>query len=217
MSSLADVPSGDSWLGDRERGVLAGLRLVKRRDDWRLGRWTSKSAVGAWLGVPVDRIEILAASDGAPVAWLRGVRAPVSVSLSHRAGCALAAVADVPAVVGCDLELVEPRSGAFVREWLTGDEQRAVERLTGTARDRTANLLWTAKEAAAKVRREGLRLDVRRASVELGAARAGWQPLVVVWEDGGRTAGWWRAAAGWVMSIAGAPDPDRPRRLLARP
>ena len=52
-----------------------------------------------------------------------GERAPVSVSLSHRAGRALAVVAHAPAVVGCDLERVEPRSGAFVREWLAPAEQ----------------------------------------------------------------------------------------------
>ena len=81
--------------------------------------------------LPASRIEILAAADGAPEAWLDGERAPVSVSLSHRGGRALAAVAAAPAVVGCDLELVEPRSGAFVREWLAPAEQALVAALDG--------------------------------------------------------------------------------------
>ena len=107
-------------------------------------------------------------------AWLDGAPAPVSLSLSHRAGRALAAVTDVPAAIGCDLEVVEHRSGPFVREWLTAGEQAALEPLDGAARDVAANLMWAGKEAAAKVRREGLRLDVRRADVELGRrARAG--------------------------------------------
>ena len=215
--SSADVPRDDAWLGPRERAVLAGLRIGKRREDWRLGRWTAKAAVAARLGAEPTRIEILAAPDGAPEAWLDGVPAPVSVSLSHRAGRAVAAVAVAPAVVGCDLELVEPRSPAFVREWLTPREQALVAQRTGTERDRLANLLWSAREAAAKVRREGLRLDVRGAEVVLGAAGDGeWEPFSVRWDDGApATTGWVRADRGWVMTIAGEPAPGRPLRLSA--
>jgi 4'-phosphopantetheinyl transferase len=214
-SSLADVPAGDAWLSSRERAVLARLRVEKRREDWRLGRWTAKLAVAARLGVDPVQIEILAAGDGAPEAWRDGERVALSVSISHRAGQALVAVADAPAVVGCDLELLEPRSDAFVREWLTEAEQQRLAPLPAPARHRMANLLWTAKEAAAKVRREGLRLDVRQAGVELGESGSGWNPLCVHWAEGVRTAGWWRDAAGFVMTIAGAPAPARPRRIAA--
>lgn len=213
--SLADVPDGkNGWLSAREREAAAGLR-AKRLQDWRLGRWTAKAAVAAWLDVDAGRIEILAAPDGAPEAWVDGRPAPLSISLSHRAGRALAVVAGAPAAIGCDLELVEPRSDAFVREWLTADEQRRLPG-GGRARDVAANLLWTAKEAAAKVRREGLRLDLRRAAVELGRTGSGWRPLAVAWPEGGTTAGWWREGAGWVMTIAGAPAPGVPRRLETR-
>jgi 4'-phosphopantetheinyl transferase len=218
--SLAEVPAGDEWLGASERRVLGTLSVDKRRADWRLGRWTAKAAVGAWLAVPAARVEILAGADGAPEAWLDGRLAPVSVSLSHRAGRALAAVTGAPGVVGCDLELVEARSGAFVREWLAPAEQRLVATFDGPARDRIANLVWTAKEAAAKVRHEGLRLDVRRAVVdvpEAAACTASWRPLRVDWgQDGARTAGWWRDDPGWVMAILGDPAPGPPRNLDGR-
>jgi 4'-phosphopantetheinyl transferase len=213
--SLADVPDGDDWLGAAERDAGAGLR-GKRLEDWRLGRWTAKAAVATWLGVEAARVEILAAPDGAPEAWVDGRRAAVSISLSHRAGRALAAVAPAPAAIGCDLELVEPRSDAFIREWLTADEQRLLAPLRGRARAVVANLLWTAKEAAAKVRREGLRLDVRRAAVDFGRAGTVWRPLAVAWPEGEVTSGWWSEGAGWVMTIAGAPSPGVPRRLEVR-
>lgn len=212
--SLPDVPEGVAWLGSREREAAAGLR-GRRLQDWRLGRWTAKVAVAAWLDAGAGRIEILAAPDGAPEVWLDGKPAPLSLSLSHRAGRALAVVAPAPATIGCDLELVEPRSDAFVREWLTADEQRSLWPLGGPARDLAANLLWTAKEAAAKVRREGLRLDLRRAAVQVGRAGTGWRPLTVTWPEGGATTGWWREDDGWVMTIAGAPAPGVPRRLEA--
>jgi 4'-phosphopantetheinyl transferase len=214
-SWAAEVPPGDAWLSPRERDVLAGLRLAKRRDDWRLGRWAAKAAVAAWLGVGAERVEVLAAADGAPASWLDGAPAPVSLSLSHRAGRALAAVTDLPAAIGCDLEIVEHRSGPFVREWLTAGEQAVLEPLDGAARDVAANLMWAGKEAAAKVRREGLRLDVRRADVELGAPGSGWRPLTVRWGESQATAGWWCAAGGWVMTIAGSPAPELPSRLAA--
>jgi 4'-phosphopantetheinyl transferase len=214
-SSAAEVPPGDAWLSPRERAVLAGLRLAKRRDDWRLGRWTAKAAVAAWLGVGAKRVEVLAAADGAPDAWLDGTPAPVSLSLSHRAERALAAVTDLPAAIGCDLEIVEHRSGPFVREWLTAGEQATLAPLDVAARDVAANLMWAGKEAAAKVRREGLRLDVRHADVDLGAPGSGWRPLTVRWDEGRSTAGWWRAEDGWVMTIAGSPAPGPPRWLAA--
>ncbi len=210
----ADVPGGHAWLSARERRVAAGLHVQRRREDWRLGRFTAKAAVGSWLTVAPERVEILPAPDGAPEAWVDGERAPVSVSLSHRAGRALAAVAHAPAVVGCDLERVEPRSGAFVREWLAPAEHGLLAAHGEGDRARLTNLVWTAKEAAAKVRREGLRLDVRHAVVApagAGATDGTWRALQVQWDDGGAPiVGWWRAEPGWVMTIAGDVSPLRP-------
>jgi 4'-phosphopantetheinyl transferase len=208
----ADVPAHDGWLSAAERRVLAGLRIAPRRESWRLGRWTAKCAASAFLEQPRERIEILAAADGAPEVWVSGEPAAVSISLSHRAGRALAVVAAAPTVVGCDLELVEPRSGAFIREWLAAPEQALMAGLAGVARDRTVNGLWTAKEAVAKVRREGLRLDVRHAVVDVPPPGPGWRALRVQL-DGRSTAGWWRDEAGWVMTVAGDPATAQPCAL----
>jgi 4'-phosphopantetheinyl transferase len=215
----ADVPPGDRWLGDSERRVQARLKLDRRRADWRLGRWTAKQALAARLEVSLRRLEVLAATDGAPEAWLDGELAAISVSLSHRAGRALAAVTAAPCVAGCDLEVVEPRSDAFIREWLAPPEQGILCNCSDGRRAQLANLIWCAKEAAAKVRREGLRLDVRRAVVTFaggGADPEGWRPLQVRWPDGPRpTSGWWRSEPGWVMTVAGEPAPSVPHELAS--
>jgi 4'-phosphopantetheinyl transferase len=214
---LAEVPAGDEWLGAAERRAQGALGLEQRRRDWRLGRWTAKLAVGTWLAVPPERVQILAADDGAPEAWLDGERARVSVSLSHRAGRALAAVAGAPSIVGCDLELVEPRSAAFVEDWLTAAEQDLLVACGAEDRARLANLVWAAKEAAAKVRREGLRLDLRHAAVTptlAGVPDGSWCALRVGWRDRARaTAAWWRVDGRCVMAIAGEPALGRPRLL----
>lgn len=216
--SLAEVPADDAWLTPSERRVLTGLRFARRRADWRLGRWTAKAAVGHWLEMAPERIEILAAEDGAPEAWLDGAHAPVSVSLSHRGGRALAVVAGEGHSTGCDLELIETRSPAFVREWLSPCEQRRIVDCADGERALVANLIWTAKEAAAKVRREGLRLDVRRAVVNTsgvgGPETDYWKPLRVDWPDTQQaTSGWWRVEPGWVMTVAGEPAPAPPAML----
>jgi 4'-phosphopantetheinyl transferase len=214
--SLADVPVGDGWLGPGEREALARLTIEKRRGDWRLGRFAAKTAVARWLGVSIARLGIVAAPDGAPEVRLDGEAAPVAVSISHRAQRALAVVGHSGTSLGCDLELIEPRSRAFVSDWLAPAEVALVKR-AGARRDLVANLAWTAKEAAAKMRREGLRLDVRNAVAEpdgLDDPAAGWQPLAVAWADGGgRSPGWWRTEPGWVMAIVGEPAPREPRPL----
>jgi 4'-phosphopantetheinyl transferase len=218
--SSADVPAGDAWLGPRERAAQAGLTIDRRREDWRLGRWTAKVALAAALpavageagDAGLARLEVLAAEDGAPEPHVDGAPMPgVTLSISHRGGRSVAVVGDGP--IGCDLELVEPRSAAFRQDWLA-----PAERAWAGEDPQRANLLWAAKEAAAKVRRAGLRLDVRDAVVRVfGAGSAGgapqgeWRLFVVQWPDAPDAAGWWRIDDGWVTTIAAVPAPGRPR------
>ena len=211
--ALADVPRHDGWLSEREREILSTLRIPKRRADWRLGRWAAKAALAAWQGVPVAGAEILPAADGAPEALAGGARMPMRLSVSHRAGRALVAVGNVPGTLGCDLEALEPRSPAFVREWLRPAERQVLNGLDGELRDLAANLFWTAKEAASKARREGLRLNLRQATVgpgRLAHALGSWERLRVEWEDGPVELGWWRREPGWVMAVVSDPASDMP-------
>lgn len=213
--TLADVPAHDGWLSDREREVLSTLRIPKRRADWRLGRWAAKAAVAAWQGLPVADVEIRTAADGAPEALTGGAPMPVGLSLSHRAGRALAAVGDAPSALGCDLEALEPRSPAFVREWFRPVERELVGGLAAERRDLAANLLWTAKEAASKARREGLRLNLRAATVtpgELASPASSWVRLQVAWSDHPVTLGWWREEPGWVLALVSDPAAHEPPR-----
>jgi len=219
--SLAEVPAGDGWLGASERAVLARLTLVKRRSDWRLGRYTAKSAAAAFLAVEDGRIEVVASPSGAPVAVLDGVRAKLELSLSHRAGRAVAVVAPPGPAVGCDIELVEPRSAAFVRQWFADGERALVEAAPPDERPWLANLIWSAKEAATKAIGEGLRLDVARARVTFGLGEAapgtdGWRPLRVLWGDDVATVqhGWFRREPEWVITVVGGDSGNPPPRRI---
>jgi 4'-phosphopantetheinyl transferase len=206
---LADVPEGDDWLSPRERLTLAALRFERRRVDWRLGRWTAKLAVCAYPGpdAPAMReVEIIAAADGAPEAFVAGRRAPLALSLSHRDGVAVCAVVPGGTAIGCDIEAVETRSEAFVADWFTEEERAAVQAWPLSSRALGVTLIWSGKESALKALREGLRLDTRDVDVHFdappAAAGLGWQPFTVVGPGGrGSFSGRWRRHDGHVLTV----------------
>ncbi len=170
LCARAEVPPGDDWLGEREREALARLRFPKRRADWRLGRWTAKQALARCLGVdgaapPLARIEVLAAPDGAPEVLIPGI-APPAIALSHSGERGFALACRPARPVGCDLERVEARSRDFVSDYLTIEEAALVEGADPSTRPVLATLLWSAKESALKLRREGLRADTRAVHVQ---------------------------------------------------
>jgi 4'-phosphopantetheinyl transferase len=127
----ADLPAGNDWLSASEAARLRTFRFAKRRNDWRLGRWTAKSAVAHFLKVPADpqvlaSLEIRSAPSGAPEVFFQNNPAAVAISLSHRAGIAACAVTGSNGVLGCDLEIIEPRSDAFLTDYFTTEEQSFV-------------------------------------------------------------------------------------------
>jgi 4'-phosphopantetheinyl transferase len=219
LDIAASVPPGDDWLRMPERAVCARFTRAGRRAEWRLGRWTAKRTVAACLGLSgaeFVEIEIRADADGAPMALVGDAPAPVSISLSHRAGAALCAALPASGPIGCDLELIEPRSAEFVRDYLTEAERTLVERAVPSQRPRLTALVWSAKESALKTLRTGLRADTREVEVCLGPGlpRGGWWSLVVrVAGRGCAFAGWWRPHGTHVLCVV-AEAPTGPPRLL---
>jgi 4'-phosphopantetheinyl transferase len=210
------VPPGIEWLADPEARRAAGMRFTKRRTEYLLRRYAGKCAVAAAHGLPEDpdtlrRIAVLNAPTGAPYVTIDGARVGMDVSLTDRAGWAVCLVGSDLGAVGCDLEIVEPRSDGFVRDFLTAAERAVVAEAgagVGTdARDAAANLIWSAKESALKVLRTGLRADTRTVEVDVGAPQLlgpgsarGWQALSVDTVIG-RLPGWWRRDGDFVLTI----------------
>lgn len=216
-ADAADVPAADGWLLAAERDVLAGLRVAKRRGDWRLGRWTAKGAVAAALGIPAAEVQVRAATDGAPEAFHDGAPLPVTLSISHRAGRAVCVVAAPAMPVGCDLELVEPRAAGFAADWFTGSECALVEAAAAPERDRVVTMVWSAKESALKALRCGLRRDTRSVAVSVADGLVdGWQRLRIDDEEAGsHLDGWWRPHADLLLTVVTA-EPSLPPRPLVR-
>jgi 4'-phosphopantetheinyl transferase len=222
----ADLPLGSAWLGPREQEVLATLQLPHRRRDWMLGRWAAKRAMRAaadgLAGFHDSELEILAAADGAPEAWITGRRAPVTISLSHRHGLGVCLLAGHGVAAGCDAELVEPRAPVFAADWFTDGEQRRVAEAPPEHRDLMITLIWSAKESVLKAMRHGLRRDPRDVEVSLKVSdrqdvSGGWRPLAAVASgapcarpasgapgacpaSGCQFTGWWRLEDRLVMT-----------------
>jgi 4'-phosphopantetheinyl transferase len=227
----ADVPEGGNWLSESDAGRLQAMRFPKRRADSRLGRWTAKTALGIYLKVEdLAAIEIRPTAGGVPEVFIADEPAEVAISLSHRAGVSMCAIAPRGTAMGCDLELIEPRSVAFVADYFTGEEQDFVARAPGEERPRILALLWSAKESALKALQEGLRLDTRSVEVSLddrafdAAEGVGeWLPLRVQYvpREGNAESrcfdGWWQHTGKYVRTLVADPPPAVPVRLqLAR-
>jgi 4'-phosphopantetheinyl transferase len=209
------LPADASWLAPGEALRAAGMRFTKRRTEYLVRRWAAKHAVATELGLPFDpvslaRVEVRNAATGAPEVWVDGLRTGLGVSLTDRAGWAVCLVCAEPMAVGCDLEVVEPRSPAFVREFFTETERRAV-RAAGWEADRqvVANLIWSAKESALKVLQTGLRRDARSVQVRLPARApdpGGWATLAIQTVEGRELPGWWCRHGDFLLTVAyGAP------------
>ena len=215
----AEVPAGDEWLGEHEAARLSGMRFAKRRADWRLGRWTAKNAVAMSLGLArhhraLREVEIRAAPSGAPEVFLCGERMPATISLSHRAGRGICAVSVSGGDLGCDLELVEPRSDAFLADYFTAEERRLVANAPAPDRFRLGTLIWSAKESALKALAAGLRFDTRAVAVAVaGAAGDGWSRLTVASAGGPVFQGWWQVTGDLVRTVVSAPPPNVPLAL----
>jgi 4'-phosphopantetheinyl transferase len=221
------IPAGQEWLSARERERADRMRYPKRRTDYLLGRFTAKSALVGALGLAeqadvqaLARVEITNASDGAPDPRVDGEPAPLCISMTDRAGWAVCLLGPPGRALGCDLELVEPRTEAFVRDYLTDRETREVMGAApGAERDLLANLTWSAKESALKVLRTGLRRDTRSVEVTHGERVAdGWRELTVTADGEHLFPGWWQRFGEFVLTVAAdAGDPFPPPTALVEP
>jgi 4'-phosphopantetheinyl transferase len=217
MQHIAQEPG---WLDATLAARLAKLPYTKRREEARLGRWTAKVAIARAVGIePVPQAlrEIIVhnAADGAPEATVNGKPLDAVIAMTDRADWAVCAVLGGSDRIGCDLELVEPRSAAFVRDYFTSAEQDCVA--AATEPDASANLIWSAKESALKVLRTGLRRDTRSVEVELlHREQDGWRELAVTDRDGSRFPGWWLRCNSFLLTVVAA-VPIQPPVSLEQP
>jgi 4'-phosphopantetheinyl transferase len=230
-------PDPAEWLSGIELERLARFRFEKRRSEWLVGRFTAKSLVASALVRRGERprdlrsIEIVPEPSGAPFVRdvASGTRLPASVSISHSAGRALAALLftggleGAGCTVGADLELVAPRSDGFIRDFLTESERAELGSVPLNGRPARANGIWSAKEAVLKTLKLGLTDDTWKVEclLEQGALPDAPVPLrpagewrrfsarcheeiLPPWARGAEFLGFWREDSGYVLTVAAA-------------
>jgi 4'-phosphopantetheinyl transferase len=220
-AGLHDLPKSDAWVDEREAKRFSSMEFTKRREEAFLARYTAKATVASFLGRPTEpgalrAITVTNASDGAPEVLVDGSPAGLVIAMTDRADWAVAAVLAGDDRIGCDLELVEPRSDLFVQDYFTSYEQAATRKSADPAL--TANLIWSGKESALKALRTGLRRDTRSVEVRPGVtAGDGWNPLTVVAAEGTEFPGWWVRHGSFILTVAAACPTAVPRSLEEPP
>ena len=218
-AGLDTLPEDDSWMDEAEAGRIGSMTYSKRRLESTLSRHTAKSTLVRALELDpgessMARVTIRNASDGAPEAYLDGGEIDAVIAMTDRADWAVCAVLHGSVRVGCDLELVESRSDAFIRDYFTPAEQSVAMEVVDEERHLRANLIWSAKESALKVLRTGLRVDTRSVEVRIDSEPAGpgWNPLEVI---GGDVAfpGWWHRFGEFVLTVVAAAPVGEPTSL----
>jgi 4'-phosphopantetheinyl transferase len=207
IQTFAQVPANDSWLSEGEKKIAAGFRFPKRRADWQLGRWTAKRVVCSFLAqedIVLPSLEIRAARDGSPEVFYNGKPAAVSISISHSRDRSFCAAGPPGMGIGCDLEWVEAREENFAAEYFTPEELSFVMQAP-VKRELAETLIWSAKEATLKVLRKGLSRDTRSVLIrpDLSGPEDAWRSWTGRCLESERMFnGWWRAADGFIYTIA---------------
>ena len=216
--SLAQGIAWPDLLSPREEKILTGLGHAPRRRKWLMGRAAAKRLVCDMLGegrVADKKVSVLNQPSGEPFVLIEGKGGwGRAISISHRSEVGMAAAPlDESARIGADIETIEPRDPALVRQFYTDVEAQLVE-AAGQDRDEIVSRIWSAKEAVLKLLGLGLRIDTRGVVVNLDSERfpecpADWHPVdvKVIAElprqsmlDNLRVM--WRREAGFVLTVA---------------
>jgi 4'-phosphopantetheinyl transferase len=135
----------------------------------------------------------------------------VTLSISHsnsHAFCALVEKSDWP--LGADMEQIAPRSGTFVTDYFTKEEQSLVAQTSAEMRDVVITAVWSAKEAVLKALHLGLTVDTRSVACliqPVGKRPFAWTPFTIQCDDSRLPhsspplMGWWRTYDDFVLTL----------------
>lgn len=220
IAERATLPPPGQILAPPEQERYDSLRSAKRRADWLIGRWAAKLLLRRQLArrgldLPSSAIMVLSEPDGAPriAPWGAALALPhvaaeleaAQISISHcedKALCAMYPGSGLPAI-GADIERVAARGSAFAAAY---DSEPELELLASTPTDSyelLSTAIWSAKEAALKLTRHGLRVDTRSVTcLPAPPVAGGWAPIAVSTAlTSTPLVGRWREVDGYVITV----------------
>ena len=213
-------------LSAEETAVFDSFKLLKRRQDWLLGRWTAKHLLQEVIHrdrgqrIALDTFSILPGADGAPVvsfdSSLTVHGSPFTISISHSQGTSFcAAVARPEWPLGADIERIESRSANFMTSYFTEEEQEQIRRAAPDLQDALVTAIWSAKEVALKAIHKGLRVDTRSVSCQIEAPKElpkAWRPYRTRWVrkpdiiHRPELRSWWMVSGQYILTLATVDD-----------
>lgn len=228
------APAG--LLSEQEQLRFVELKTLKRRSDWLIGRWTAKHLIQSYIerqaGVQplLHTLTVMNDPNGAPRIIadydlnLQSAIQNLKLSISHCDGHAFCALSDTGDIqIGVDIERIEPRAAAFAEDYFTAHELDQLDAAPPESRDTLVTLIWSAKEAALKALRLGLKVDTRKVSCTIAPV----PQVAPVWATLGIRAapgllgereydfrGWWRQFDQYVLTMAVMGAADRQPMIL---
>jgi acyl transferase domain-containing protein/phosphopantetheinyl transferase len=162
----------DYVLNNSERREFLALTNLPRKREWFCGRIAAKEAVRRLLkashNLTVCSADIIVATNeqGQPYAtgkWIDVVGAQPYLSISHKAGIAVALAAHRQASrgIGIDVEIIEPKENGFETLAFLPDEINESKKAAGSNKEKRVIQFWSAKEAVGKALGLGLSANPR--------------------------------------------------------
>lgn len=195
-------------LSDAERARAARFRFERHRRRFEVATGLLRTAIGALMGRPPDRVVFEVGAHGKPYV----VGGP-AFNQSHSGEWWLLGWSD-QGRVGVDVEVHRALNDlpAMARHTFHPSEAEAVLSVRGESRRRAFFRVWTRKEAFIKALGLGLAYPLDRFvvdhEVEPGSV------LLVVDDPGESTAGWSLRSVGWTEGLSAAVAWDRPEGRL---
>ena len=148
---IAKIPPVEDFLTERELAVYNTFKIDKRKKEWSAGRYALKKLACDFFSFDIKQIEVENLASGKPILIVPG-GTKLPVSITHSGAYAAAAIALTGKDIGLDIEVVEQRSPAWIKQCFDLRElsSKSAPFLTE---------LWAKKEAVLKFLGVGLKLS----------------------------------------------------------
>ncbi len=148
---ISKVPPAEDFLTKRELETYKTFKIEKRKKEWLGGRYALKTLACDFFNFDIKYMEVNNLPSGQPVLLVPG-GTKLPVSITHSGPYAAAAIALTGQAIGIDIEVIEQRSSAWVKQCFDKKEisSKSAPFLTE---------LWAKKEAVLKFLGVGLKLS----------------------------------------------------------
>ena len=148
-----ETPKAEDFLTPLEFKCYQQFTVNKRAEEWLAGRYAGKKLAMEFFNLPMTRIQIKNAKNGAPILQAEGGN-HLTISLSHSGEYAAAVISMTGDLIGIDIEKIEQRTETWAKEFF--HEEEILENTPSFLTE-----LWAKKEAILKLLQLGLSVPAK--------------------------------------------------------